>query len=50
MPESEIFGYIIRQEDLENLALTGHTEVKRNGRQKITYLTNLSNWMEEQVP
>lgn len=43
----EILNNIMRKEDLENLALTGHIEIKGDRRkQRVTYLRK---WMAGQV-
>ena len=47
----EFLGHVMREESLENLALTERTEGKKSrGRPRIKYLTSLSTWMAEHVP
>ena len=46
----EFLGHVTRKEGLEELMLTQRVNGKRSrGRQRLTYLENLSKWMTEQV-
>ncbi|MCH9665805.1 MAG: hypothetical protein K0U41_08180 [Gammaproteobacteria bacterium] len=47
----QFLGHIMRKGKLENLSLTGKIEGKRSrGRQRLTFLKSVSNWIAEGIP
>ena len=42
----QFLGHILRKQELEDVALTGKIEGKRErGKQRLTYISRLSQWM-----